>query len=112
MWVARKAFLDVGGLDEDIFVHEDIELCIRFAKAGMPMWLDAQVGYVVHARAADGDSGRISVTTSNRRRLASFRKIVRTHGDLLSTEEPRMLRKYQRRICWGSLKERVQALLT
>ena len=110
MWVARKAFHEAGGFDEDVFVHEDIELCIRFAKAGAPMWFDDQVGYIVNARAADGDSGRISVITKREKRLTSFQKIVQSHGELLSREVPRMMRKYQRRVFFGRLRKSVEAI--
>lgn len=104
LWVRRDVFVDVGGLDEHLLIHEDIELCMRLAKAGIGMFFDNVRGYVVHARARTSDAERIMVGASVEDRLASFRRILAKHGDLLASEAPGLRRKYQLRI----LKLRVQ----
>lgn len=104
LWVRRDVFLDVGGLDEHLLIHEDVEFCMRLAKAGIGMFFDDTRGYVVHARAGSSDAERIMVGAGTEDRLASFKRILAKHGDLLAREAPGLRRKYQLRI----LKLRVQ----
>ena len=104
LWVRRDVFVDVGGLDEHLLLHEDVELCMRLAKAHIGMFFDDVRGYVIHARAGPRDAERIMVGASTEDRLASFKRILAKHGDFLAREAPGLRRKYQLRV----LKLRVQ----
>ena len=98
LWIRRGTFLDVGGFDEELVVHEDNELCMRLAKVGATMWADAETGYVVHARQGGPDADRVMRSTVARERAASYERIWMLHGDLLVREAPRLARSYRIRL--------------
>jgi GT2 family glycosyltransferase len=74
-FIPRADYFAVGGMDERYFLHvEDIDFCLRFAKAGGRVYFDPHVG-VVHNKS----SSRVSAMRVERRKTASAILYFREH---------------------------------
>lgn len=74
-FLPREDYFAVGGMDENYFLHvEDVDFCLRFAKAGGGVFFDPQVS-VVHFKS----SSRASATRVEFRKTASVLRYFRTH---------------------------------
>ena len=109
LWIRRKQFREIGGFDEELSTHEDVELCMRLAKTGAVMWYDDAACYVVNARRSESDASSVTRTLCTRDRLACYERILHKHGELLAAEAPQLKRRYVRKVLGWRLKARFQA---
>lgn len=71
----REDYFSVGGMDERYFLHvEDVDFCLRFAKAGGGVFFDPNVS-VVHFKS----SSRANAMRVEFRKTASVLRYFRTH---------------------------------
>lgn len=71
----REDYFLIGGMDERYFLHvEDIDFCLRFAKAGGGVYFDPHVGVSHHK-----SSSRVSAMRVERRKTASIIRYFNTH---------------------------------
>jgi hypothetical protein len=74
-FLPREDFFLIGGMDERYFLHvEDIDFCLRFAKAGGGVYFNPNVGVVHHK-----SSSRVSAMRVERRKTASIIRYFNTH---------------------------------
>ncbi len=74
-FLPKDDFFLVGGMDERYFLHvEDIDLCIRFAKAGGEVYFNPNVE-VTHFKS----SSRVNSLRVEARKIASITRYFRTH---------------------------------
>jgi glycosyltransferase involved in cell wall biosynthesis len=104
-WITRRAFQDVGGIDERLKVNEDLEFCIRLAAHGFNCWFSADPGVSIGFEAVRMINEMPSITRSSRahERVAAFEWILERHAQFLSlhpqerTQIVRRLVKYRAR---------------
>jgi hypothetical protein len=71
----KEDYVLIGGMDERYFLHvEDVDFCLRFAKAGGAVYFDPHVGVVHHK-----SSSRVSAMRVERRKTASVIRYFNTH---------------------------------
>ncbi|MEQ1930560.1 MAG: glycosyltransferase family 2 protein [Parvularculaceae bacterium] len=71
----KEDYFLIGGMDERYFLHvEDVDFCLRFAKAGGRVFFDPHVGVVHHK-----SSSRVSAMRVERRKTASVIRYFNTH---------------------------------
>ncbi|MBB5517778.1 glycosyltransferase family 2 protein [Amphiplicatus metriothermophilus] len=74
-FLPREDYLAVGGMDERYFLHvEDVDFCLRFARAGGGVWFDPHVG-VTHFKS----SSRASPVRIEMRKTASMLRYFQAH---------------------------------
>lgn len=74
-FLPRKDYFDLGGMDERYFLHvEDVDFCLRFAKAGGGVYFDPNVSVVHHK-----SSSRASAMRVERRKTASVIRYFHVH---------------------------------
>ena len=110
LWIRREIFLALDGFDDELFISEDAELCIRLVAAGCIMWNDPKPGVIrnvikPHARLQDRAS--LGRSTSPKGRVRCYHRILEKHGHYLAEQSPSLRRTYVLRI-W---KYRIKALL-
>ena len=60
MMLPAATFRAVGGLDEDYFLHvDDLDLCFRLHRAGVPVWFAPHVRAVHHAGSSEASGVRV-----------------------------------------------------
>ena len=102
-------FLAVGGFDEVLSVHKDVEFYMRLAKAGAVMRFDWEEGYVMHTHASRSNARRVTRDTGARARIACYDRILAMHGELQTGARARR-RKYMRSIAMARQKARCLAV--
>lgn len=71
----KEDYFLIGGMDERYFLHvEDVDFCLRFAKAGGRIYFNPHVGVVHHK-----SSSRVSAIRVERRKTASIIRYFGTH---------------------------------
>ena len=87
VWTDRKAFLSVGGLDEELRINEDTDYCLKMAAAGYLPYFDSRLGVIINAgREMTGTNDAASITKQSRahERELAFRRLLAKHQILLS----------------------------
>ncbi|WP_395073452.1 glycosyltransferase family 2 protein [Hyphococcus sp.] len=75
MFLPREDYLSVGGMDERYFLHvEDVDFCLRFAKAGGRVWFNPLVS-VTHYKS----SSRANPVKIEARKTAGIIRYFHTH---------------------------------
>jgi hypothetical protein len=74
-FLRRADYAAIGGMDERYFLHvEDVDFCLRFAKAGGGVYFDPHVRVVHHK-----SSSRVSAMRVERRKTASVIRYFHEH---------------------------------
>jgi hypothetical protein len=74
-FLPREDYYEIGGMDERYFLHvEDVDFCLRFAKAGGGVYFDPNISVVHHKSSSRADAIRIE-----RRKTASVIRYFHTH---------------------------------
>ena len=75
MFLPREDYLSIGGMDERYFLHvEDVDFCLRFAKAGGRVWFNPHVA-VTHFKS----SSRANPVKIEARKTAGIIRYFHTH---------------------------------
>jgi GT2 family glycosyltransferase len=75
-WIQKRCFEDVGGLDPDLTIDEDTDLCVRLMGLGISPWYECDPGMVVYrgyTPAADS-AGQLTVSTAVPKGLQCYRR--------------------------------------
>ena len=75
-WIRKRCFEGVGGLDPDLTLDEDTDLCVRLMASGISPWYEIDPGMVVYRgyRPAAGSAGQLTVATPVSQGLRCYRR--------------------------------------
>ncbi len=75
-WISKQLFLQCGGLDPDLFIDEDTDLCIRLMGMGIPPWYESDPGMVVYRgyQPLASSAAQLTMSTSVDTGLACYRR--------------------------------------
>jgi hypothetical protein len=75
-WIQKRCFESAGGLDPDLTIDEDTDLCVRLMGMGISPWYESDPGMVVHRgyMPASGSAGQLTVATSVPKGLQCYRR--------------------------------------
>jgi hypothetical protein len=75
-WIKKWCFENAGGLDSDLTIDEDTDLCIRLMGLDISPWYESDPGMVVYRgyMPAAGSAGQLTVSTSVQKGLQCYRR--------------------------------------
>jgi glycosyltransferase involved in cell wall biosynthesis len=75
-WIKKRCFEDAGGLDPDLTIDEDTDLCIRLMGLDISPWYEIDPGMVVYRgyMPAAGSAGQLTVATPVSQGLRCYRR--------------------------------------
>jgi hypothetical protein len=75
-WIKKSCFEDAGGLDPDLTIDEDTDLCIRLLGAGISPWYECEPGMAVYRGylPAQGSAGQLTTSTPLLKGLTCYRR--------------------------------------
>jgi hypothetical protein len=75
-WIKKSSFENAGGLDPDLTIDEDTDLCIRLMGLGVSPWYESEPGVVVYRGylPASGSAGQLTTSTPLAKGLACYRR--------------------------------------
>lgn len=75
-WIKKRCFEDAGGLDPDLTIDEDTDLCVRLMGLGISPWYEIDPGMVVYRgyKPAAGSAGQLTVATPVSQGLWCYRR--------------------------------------
>ena len=91
-WIKKWSFENAGGLDPDLTIDEDTDLCIRLMGLGVSPWYESEPGMVVYRGyvSANGSAGQLTASTPLPKGLACYRRTFeKNQGTFASLSAPR-----------------------
>lgn len=75
-WIKKRCFEDAGGLDPDLTIDEDTDLCVRLMCLGISPWYEIDSGTVVYRgyEPAADSAGQLTVATPVSQGLRCYRR--------------------------------------
>jgi hypothetical protein len=75
-WIKKRCFEDAGGLDPDLTIDEDTDLCVRLMGLDISPWYEIDPGMVVYRGylPAAGSAGQLTFATSVSKGLQCYRR--------------------------------------
>ena len=106
-WIYRNAFIEAGGLDEDLLVNEDTEFYLRLASLGVSGWYSRDPGVALrHSQGAtSSDLTSITSRTSSNRRARAFEVMLVRYEKLLK-KHPRLRWSFKLRLAKYRMRDR------
>ncbi len=101
-WIRRELFSKIGGLDNDLSVNEDTELCVRLYSNGHVPAISTQPGVSILTH----DGPRLSDARSSKERARCFRTIIEKHNDFLNQEpdlKRHLVKRYLKMLAKGKI---------
>ena len=92
IFVDRNVFKKIGGFDEKLIIHEDMDMWLRLAKAGFRFDFVYEPLYINHLH-----ENQITVLITNRERIKSIEYFLEKHKDIFS-KYPKGLAKMMRNL--------------
>jgi len=91
-WIKKSCFESAGGLDPNLTIDEDTDLCIRLMGLGVSPWYESEPGMVVYRGyvSANGSAGQLTASTPLPKGLACYRRTFeKNQGTFASLSAPR-----------------------
>ena len=86
-WVSASTFKKIGGIDEELRVNEDTDLCLELVAYGASCYVSSFNGAIVYKGSRDqGISKSVTKSYNSAERASYFKRIIDKHTKILSTD--------------------------
>jgi hypothetical protein len=91
-WIKKQCFQDAGGLDPNLTIDEDTDLCVRLMGLDISPWYESDPGMVVYRGYLQvaGSAGQLTISTPAPKGLQCYRRTFdKNEGSFASHSAPR-----------------------
>ena len=87
-WLSTSIFREVGGIDAQLRVNEDTDLCLKLIACGAKCYVSSFNGAIIYKGPRDQKTSKsVTKTHSSVERASYFKRIIDKHTKLLDTDK-------------------------